>query len=349
MMLGTSLAQAAVAAQTLTTDSGDEADGGWLGGIVFEHPERLWLLLGILIAIAVYVIVQLRQRQYAIKFTNIDLLDKVAPEGPGWYRHIPTGLFLLGMTGGLLTFAEPASVQEIPSERATVIMAIDTSLSMMADDVSPSRIDGAKEAAAEFIDELPPEINLGLVSFNGIATIRIPPTTNRAAAKAAVADLELGEATAIGEAIFASLAAIEDQLPDADGSKPAARVVLMSDGETTVGRQDEDAVEAARQAAVPISTIAFGTDRGQITLEDDPRPIPVPVNEDALEVIADGTGGQFFTAASTDELRAVYADIGSAVGFEEELAPLTAWFVGISLLLLLAAWVLSLLWRTNLP
>jgi len=333
----------------MTDDTPAEESMGFLSDLVFQHPGRLWLLLAVVVAIIIYVLVQLRQRQYAVRFTNVDLIDKVAPEGPGWYRHIPTALFMGGMIGGILAFADPAAVQAVPSERATVIMAIDTSLSMMADDVSPTRIDGAKDAAQGFVDDLPPEINLGLVSFNGIATIRIPPTTNRAAVKAAIADLDLGEATAIGEAIFASLQAIDDMLPEEGVALPPARVVLMSDGETTVGRQDELAIEAARQAAIPISTIAFGTDGGEIVLEGDPRPIPVPVNEGALELIADGTGGEFFTAVSTDELRDVYTDIGSAVGIDEELAPVTAWFVGVSLILLLVAWLLSLLWRTNLP
>lgn len=321
----------------------------YLQDVDFGEPGRLWWVLLVALLAVAYMFLQYQRRGYAVRFTNLDLLDKIAPERPDWRRHLPPVLMLLGLTVGVLAFADPARAELVAGERATIIMAIDTSLSMLAEDVDPSRIDGAKEAAISFLDELPPELNVGLVSFNGIASIRVAPTTNRGAVRAAVNGLELGEATAIGEAILAGLESIEDMLEDSGGGLPPARIVLMSDGETTVGRSDEVAIEAAQKAAIPVSTIAFGTDGGFIMLEPDPSPIAVPVNRDALSAIADATGGEFFAAASTEELRQVYSDIGSSIGFEEEKVPIAPAFVGAALILLFLAAALSLLWSNRLP
>ena len=149
----------------------------------FLHPGRLWWLLTIAVLFVGYVVMQFVRRGAAVRFTNVSLLDKIAPERPNWRRHIPALFLLLGLAGMVLAYAEPAAVTEVPSERATIMLAIDTSLSMQAEDVEPSRIDGAKEAADAFLEEVPPEINVGLVSFNGIATVRVPPTQNRAAVR----------------------------------------------------------------------------------------------------------------------------------------------------------------------
>ncbi len=316
--------------------------------MTFLEPARLWLFAVVGALAIAYVVAQWRRRTYAVRFTNVDLLDSVAPRRPGWRRHVPAALFLLAASALVVAVARPARDERVPRERATVIMAIDTSLSMDATDVDPSRIGGAKEAAAAFLDALPDRLNVGLVSFNGIATVRVAPTTDHERVQEQISDLELDEATAIGEAIFASLDAIEAVLPDETGTAPPARIVLMSDGFTTVGRPDADAVAAARDAGVPVSTIAFGTDQGFIEIPGEGI-VPVPVDQTALRSIADGTGGQFFAAASTAELEVVYSDIGSAVGFENEEREIVLWFVTAALILLLATSATSLLWFSRLP
>ena len=270
-------------------------------GIEFLHPGRMWWLISIGVLLVAYIVMQFIRRGAAVRFTNVSLLDKIAPERPNWRRHIPALFLLAGLAGMIVAYAEPAAATEVPSERAAIILAIDTSLSMQAEDVEPSRIDGAKEAANAFLEEVPPEINVGLVSFNGIATVRVPPTQNRAAIRSAVDSLELGEATAIGEAIWASVDSLVQFVTEFEGDRPPARIVLMSDGETTVGRDDAQAIDRARAENISVSTIAFGTDNGVIEIPEDPRPIPVPVNEDALAAIAEGTGGDFFEAATTEE------------------------------------------------
>jgi len=343
-------------AQAITAqDSEGGATGLWSSkfdipdNLEFLQSGRLWWLLALAVLLIGYIVMQFIRRGAAVRFTNVTLLDKIAPQRPNWRRHIPAFFLLAGLAGMVLAYAEPAAATEVPSERATIMLAIDTSLSMQAEDVSPSRIDGAKEAATTFLEEVPPEINIGLVSFNGIANVRVPPTTNRAAVRSAIQGLELGEATAIGEAIFASIESLESFVIEFDGDAPPARIVLMSDGETTVGRPDAAAVDRARFAGIEVSTIAFGTDGGVIEIPEDPRPIPVPVNEDALAEIADSTGGEFYEAATTDELTAIYTDIGSAVATEEARVIVSAWFAGRAMILILIAAALSLFFSNRLP
>ena len=323
--------------------------GGWL-----------WLLLGVAVLIAAYVFMQRRKGGYAVRFTNLDLLDSVAPKRPGWRRHATAAVFVLAISSLVLALARPTRAEDVPVERATVVVAIDTSLSMEATDVSPSRLDAAQEAANALIDSLPEGINLGLVAFNGVAQITQAPTQDREAVRRAIDNLELGEATAIGEAIFTSLDAIElapggDETNGGSGdsgdeqSEIPATIVVMSDGETTVGRPDIAATEAAAEAAVPVSTIAFGTPDGTIVVPEEPEPIPVQVDEESLRTIADSTGGAFFSAETVNELSDAFADIGSRVGTETEQREITTWFLGLGIVLLLATALLSLLWFSRLP
>ena len=264
-------------------------------------------------------------------------------------------MFLLSLTGLVVAFARPARQVEVPRERATVVIAIDVSLSMQADDVDPNRLEAAQAAAIRFVDELPATLNVGLVSFAGTASVLVTPTHDRLPVENAIENLALAESTAIGEAIFTSLDALVNAPPDQTGEPPPARIVLLSDGETTVGRPDADAVLAAQEAEVPVSTIAFGTPEGFI-IYDDPRtpiietqPIQVPVGEDNLRRIAEDTGGAFFTASTLEELEAVYDDIGSAVGFELVDDEISDWFVAAGLAFLALTAVTSLLWFQRLP
>ena len=317
--------------------------------VSFQIPWRLWLLLGVAALGVAYVATAARRRTYAVKFTNLALLDTVAPKRPGWRRHIPAAFMLLALAGMVGAFAKPARQHRVPRERATVIVAIDTSLSMEATDVAPTRLAAAKTAAKEFIDLLPPRLNVGLVTFNGVAQIRVPPSKDREEVRAAIDQLRLGERTAIGEAIYASLEAIKS-VPSAKGAKAVpARIVLMSDGETTSGRPDAQAAAAAKKADVPVSTIAFGTMNGVINLPGQDAPVQVPVNPDALAKVANATGGTAFTAETANELKKVYADIGSSVGYTTVPQDITGSFVGASLLLLFGAAVLSQLWFSRLP
>jgi len=315
----------------------------------FLDPWRLWLLVAVIGLAVAYLLLQRRRRTYALRFTNVDLLASVAPTRPGWRRHVPAALFLLALATLVTAWARPARDEEVPRERATIVMAIDTSLSMQAEDVAPSRIEAAQQSALDFLDLLPPKLNVGLVTFNGSAAIAVPPTTDRTLLAAGINNLRLGERTAIGEAIFASIDAIESVPADAEGTTPPARIVLMSDGSTTDGRPNELAAATAAELGIPVSTIAFGTDDGFIVIPQEPMPIPVPVDREALKDIADATDGQFYEAATGAQLTAVYEDIGSSIGFTTEEVEISTWFVGLAMALLFVTAGLSMAWFSRLP
>jgi Ca-activated chloride channel family protein len=258
---------------------------------------------------------------------------------------VPAALLLLSLAAMVVSLARPTRDERVPRERATVLLAIDVSISMDATDVAPSRLAAAQAAATTFARRLPERINLGLVSFAGSATVRVAPTTDREAVVAAIDRLELAEATAIGDAVLACLDAIES-MPEGGEPVPAS-VVLMSDGETTVGVPNSRAADAAAQAGVPITTIGFGTDEGTIRYEG--RVLPVPVNEEDLAQLAETTGGRTFAAATGEELQSVYEDIGSSVGFETEAREVGRWFTGAALALATLAAVGSLVWFSRIP
>ncbi len=323
-----------------------------------ESPTRLLTLLVVLALAIAYVVMQRRRATYALRLATTDLYPSLATADPGWRRIVPAVGFCLAMVLLAIAVARPNRLVDEPVERATVMIAIDVSLSMEAGDISPTRIDAAKAAAMEFVEELPDQLNVGLVAFSGQASVQVPPTQNHALVTRAIETLELDESTAIGEAIFVSLDALRlaPAAPDENGDPPPARIVLLSDGETTVGRPDALAVQAAIEQGVAVSTIAFGTADGVIVFDDPETPdlveneiIPVPVRIENLEAIAAETGGSFFAAASSDELQAVYDDIGSAVGTQQVEREITDWFVAAAFVVLTLVAALSLAWFQRLP
>lgn len=312
----------------------------------FLAADRLWLLLLVGAVAAAYVWQAVRgARRHAVRFTNLELLASVAPRRPGWRRHLPAAMLVLSLAAMVVSLARPTRDEQVPRERATVLLAIDVSISMDATDVAPSRLEAARAAATTFARQLPSRINLGLVSFAGSATVRVAPTTDRAAVVSAIGRLELAEATAIGDAVLVCLDAIES-VP-VNGEPVPASVVLMSDGETTVGVPNSRAASAAERAGVPITTIGFGTDEGTIRYEG--RVLPVPVNQEDLASLAEATGGRTFSAATGEELQSVYEDIGSSVGYETEAREVGRWFTGVALALATLAAVGSLVWFSRIP
>jgi Ca-activated chloride channel homolog len=315
--------------------------------IRFLSPWWLLTLLPVLMTAAFYVFRQFRRRQYAMRFTNVDLLRTLAPRGLGWRRHVSALAFLLSLLGLGLAMARPSVDEKQPLERATVILAIDVSLSMEADDVKPTRIEAAQEAARSFVKELPPTYNLGLVSFAKSANVLVSPTKDRDAVIAGIDGLSLAEATATGEAVFTALDAIKSVPADGAAGAPPARIVLLSDGYRTSGRSIEDAEAAASQANVPVSTIAFGTDDGVVDIRGALQ--KVPVDRVSLQQLADKTKGHFYEATSISELKKVYEDMGSSIGHRVESREVTQWYAGAALLFGLCAAALSLLWTSRLP
>ncbi|HWG94955.1 MAG TPA: VWA domain-containing protein [Mycobacteriales bacterium] len=313
----------------------------------FLVPSRLWLLVVVAALAAGYVVVQRRRRAYAVRFTALPLLASVAPRRPGWRRHVPAALLLLSLVVLTGAFARPEADVRVPREAATVVVAIDVSLSMQAVDVEPDRFTAAKDAASAFVDGLPEEFAVGLVSFSGGAAIAVPPTQDHEEVVRGIEELTLGPSTAIGEAVYASLEAVRLVQPVDGGPAAPARVVLLTDGTNTVGRDVESAAAAAADAGVPVSTIAFGTPEGVVDVQG--QLVPVPVDALAMERLAEATGGSAFTAQSGDELSAVYDDIGEQVGTTTERREVTDAATGLGLGLVLLAAAASLAWTSRLP
>ena len=308
---------------------------------------RLWLLLAVGGLAGAWVASMFRRRRDVVRFTNVALLDVVAPERSSVRRHLPAGLWLVALALLVVGFARPARTVREPEERATVVLALDVSNSMEATDVDPSRIDVAKSAALDFVDGLPDAVDIGLVLFSGTIT-STPVTEDRATVRSTIETAELDIYTAIGEAIFEALDLVEAAPPAEDGSPPPARIVVLSDGETTTGRSDAMAADAAAAAGVPVDTIAFGTPDGVV--EDEVGGvIEVPVRPEPLRDIAATSGGEFAEADSLGSLDSVYDTISTVVGYDEVEREIGGWFTGAGLLLLAAAGVLSLLWSQRLP
>lgn len=311
--------------------------------------ERLWLLVPVALLVGGYVVLQQRRRHYAVRFTNIALLDSVAPRRPGWRRHAAAAAALVALVAMVVGLARPARDEKVPREEAVVMLAIDVSRSMTATDVSPNRMESAIAAARDFIADVPDGFRLGLVAFDDAARVLATPTLEHRVVDGALGRLLPGNGTAAGDGITAALDAIATVIDPAsateDGDDFAATIVLLSDGATTVGLDPATAAEAAVDAGVPVTTIAYGTADGTVEIEGEI--VPVPADPVAMEYIADTTGGQFFEAASASELRAVYESIQGRVGFTVEQREVILWFVGFGVIALMLALAAGLLWQAR--
>jgi Ca-activated chloride channel homolog len=339
-----------------------------------EWPGFLWALALIPVALLAYLFGQRRRTRYAVRFTNLDLLANVVSRSPGWRRHLPPALYLLALTGLLLSLARPQAVTLVPKEQATVMLVMDTSGSMNATDVAPSRMIAAEQAALVFLGELPAKFRVGVVAFSGTAQILARPTTDRTVVQDSLASLHAEGPTAMGDAIERAL---EARLPPAASTvttttragtnqgappttapdlakQPPTVILLLSDGSNTQGRtQPLDAARHARQLNVPIFTISLGTDTGMVDVPDEStgqlRRIPVPPDKFTLRRVAEATGGRFFAAPSGKDLKGIYHDLGSKIGFVRQKQEITVIFAAASLLLLVAGAGLSLIWFSRFP
>jgi Ca-activated chloride channel homolog len=303
----------------------------------FLAPSRLWLLLLIPALVGLYVLLIQRKRNRN-KQVGRTMFDLVIPRDRTWLRHLAVGLSILSLLTLTLAFAKPKDEVSVPRERATIVVTIDVSLSMEATDVEPTRLEAAKSAARDFVNALPPKFNVALVSFAGTATTVVPPTLDRGAVTAAIENLRPDRSTAIGEGIYTSLAALAQVPPDPDNPDAVvpARVVLLSDGKTQVGRTSDQAAQEAKAQRVPIYTIAYGTADGYIEIGG--RQEPVPVDKAELARVSKISDGEAYSAASAGELKQVSKDLGSSVGKEKVDREVTARYAGFGLgLAILAA------------
>jgi Ca-activated chloride channel family protein len=317
----------------------------------FLAPGRLWLLV-LVVALGVAYILVLRWRRTAtVRFTQVDLLDKVAPQRPRWRRHVVAVLMLVGLALAVVATARPVERStETTTSDGRILVLFDVSLSMMADDVDPDRFVAAQEAARDFVDEVDDGVEVGLVSFSGTVTVEVDPTLDRSAMQRGIDNLELAESTAIGDALAAGTRLLVNSAdPDADPDKAPGVIVLLTDGETTVGRPTADGAQEAADAGVPVYTIAFGTEAGTIVDPVSGDVVPVPVRPAELEQVADSTGGQAYEARTGDELASAYDQIaeslGETIGEPIEIVTELTWQWALAAFLVLGfAWALSLWW-----
>jgi Ca-activated chloride channel family protein len=312
----------------------------------FAAPHRLWLLVLAAGCVVAYVAVQRRRRRDAVSFASPALLPLLAPRRVGWWLHLIAAVFAAGLVLATVGAAQPTIPGEAARKQATIIVAIDASDSMGATDVKPDRITAAIRAARSFIGDLPSTFHVGLVTANAAPAVIVAPTTDHQAVQNALESLELSPGTALGEAIFTSLAALPRQSGASAGAQgndksPSAHVVLLSDGVTTTGRPDSEAIAAAAAVGVPVSTIAFGTDNASVVSQG--QTVEVPVDDTALRAIAEGTGGTFFDAASMAELRQVYDQIDADVTVVPTDEDIAEWFAAGALVLLVVAALVSML------
>ena len=321
--------------------------------MTFLAPSRLWLLLAIAALAIAYVILQSRRRHYAARFTNLDLLASVAPRHPGWRRHVAAAAIGLGLVALIVGIARPVRDEKVPSDEAVVMLVVDVSASMEATDVAPSRLQAAQEAAARFVKGVPDKFQVGLISFDESTHVLATPTTDHTAVISAINNLETGPGTAAGDALSTALDTVDATLKEAsadtgksDGKPPAATIVLVSDGVTTVGQPIEQATQKAVKAGIPVTTIAYGTASGEVTVQGEI--VNVPSDPQAMSAVADATGGSFFTAESSNQLKSVYDDIQARVGFHLAQREILRLFIGLAIVALFLGVLASMVWSGRL-
>ena len=344
--------------------------------MTFLAPALLLGLLLVPVLAGLYIWAQRRRSRYAMRFTNLDLLANLAPRRPGWRRHLPPALYLLAVAALAIGLARPTMVVPVPRDDATVILAIDVSGSMKADDVAPTRLAAARAAAQSFVDGLPETVRVGVVAFATRPVTLVTPTADREAVRAALDGLTARDGTAMGDALMQVLDLAEaarvggvastvtgDTLPGSDTASgsaasdpkpgPAVAAILLSDGANSAG--ETEPMEAAQRAAtlgVPIYTIALGTASGTVEVTDEngqPVTLEVPPDTATLQQIAQTTGATAFDAPSAEELKVVYDDLESRVGWTEEQQEVTWLLAAAALLTVIAAAGLSVLWFGRMP
>lgn len=336
----------------------------------FAAPAYLWALLLVPVLVGAYLLIQRRRQRYAVRFTNLDLLASVAPSRPGWRRHLPAAVWLLAIAALVVGLARPQASMRVPKDQATVVLVIDVSGSMRSQDVDPTRLGAAQEAATIFVKEVPARFQVGLVAFSSNVRVLASPTEDRQAVRDGLASLTPNGGTALGDAILAAVTLVRPEVTatgDAPGtttttpatpSTPAparrpASILLLSDGAQTVGQnQPLDAADVAKQVGVPVYTVALGTEDGTADIPDNrgrSSSVRVPPDPATLRAVAERTDAKFFAAPTRSQLTSVYKDLGSKIGYTTQRRDATPWLAAVALALLLVGGAMSLLWFNRFP
>jgi Ca-activated chloride channel homolog len=321
--------------------------------MTFDAPAYLAGLALLPLAMVSYALAQRARRRYAVRFTNLDLLENVVTGSPQWRRHVSPLLFLLAIAALVFAVAQPKAWVHKPKQQSTVMMALDQSGSMQATDVKPTRLDAAKSAAKGFVNRLPQQFQLGLVTFNSASQLLVQPTGDRKLVNDTLDTLQAEGGTAIGTALETSLTGLRPVLKQNRGRKgPPAVIALLSDGYSTTGPDPIRVANTAKKLKVPVNTVALGTQAATVTLSDPyggQRTVSVPPDRKTLARIAKITGGKFYDAGDAQKLSDVYKSLGTSIGFKREKRDIAPVFAAAGLGLMLLGGAFSLLWFGRLP
>jgi len=309
----------------------------------FDWPLALVALAVLPVLVALYLDRDRRRVASQASFGNPDLLPNIVDRSPGRLRYLPPITLLVALVFLIVGVARPHATVKVPREEATIILAIDVSRSMKANDVQPTRLDAARVAAKTFLDQVPEKFQVGVVTFATRAAVGVAPTTDRDLVNASLDTLKPGEGTAIGDAVALSLRVGRPQ--DKGVHVPPRAIVLISDGAQDGGRiKPTDAAQQAKRQGVPVYTVLVGTPDG-VVQESLPgglrRIIHVPPSPETLQQVASDSGGQFFTALDTTQLSKVYENLGSRLGKRSEDREITDVFAAVAAGLLLVSGLTS--------
>jgi Ca-activated chloride channel family protein len=320
--------------------------------MTFEWPIALLGLLVLPVLVAVYVIRERRRTKFAARFTTPTLLPNLVDASPRWRRHLPLAVLLVALAAMVVGVARPHAEVSVKREQATVILAIDTSLSMGADDVRPTRLEAARRMARALLDRLPEKYRVSIIGFAGRAFVALPPTDDRELAVEALRTLHPAEGTSLGDAIALATQLAQRQHAT-DGTTPPAAILVISDGAQLSGRTTPaTAAVRARTARIPVYAVLVGTEDGIISVQlagGFQAQMRVPPKPETLRTLTRVTGGTFFTAPSEARLRQVYERLGSRLGSRKQKREVTDLFAGGSAALLLIGGGLSALWFRRVP
>jgi Ca-activated chloride channel family protein len=308
-----------------------------------------WMLLGLVLVpvlVGLYLLAQRRRSKYAVRFTNLELLQSVAGPGPGWRRHVPPALFLAGSTLLLISLARPMAVISTPREQAAIVLVVDVSGSMKADDVTPTRMVAAQRAALAFLDSVPAETQVGLVTFHNTAQVNVPLTRDHMLVRQGVEALVSGGATDLGDGLAIALEQLAQRPADKQGKRGPGLIVLLSDGEANRGMPALDAARLASDQAVGVYTVGIG-ERGVVTRIQGGG--PTHLDEATLMAIAEQTGGDYYYAAGARELSDIYTHLGSQLAWVKETTEVTAVVGAAAMVFFAAGSLLGLHWFQRFP
>ena len=337
--------------------------------MTFLWPSLLWLLLALPACVALYLFVLRQKKKAAVRYASLDLIKEALGKDQAWRRHLPPAILLVALGAMIAAMARPAAVITLPSQHETVILAIDVSASMRADDVEPTRLVAAQAAAREFVRGQSRSTRIGVVSFAGSAALVQAPTQNRTDILAAIDGLQLQHATAVGSGIQVALKAIfpeeefevplsgrqiiastglrepprQQAVPVAPGSYGSAAIILLTDGQTTTGPDPIDVARLAAQRGVRVFTVGVGTPHGQIVTGEG-WSMRVKLDEEPLKLIADLTRAEYFFAGTAVDLRKIYESLTSRLVLEKRETEITALFSALAAAAVLLASALSMLW-----